>query len=53
MKRFNLWKAKLRSAKVELTIRNREANAAARAVIRVQKIIIEQERKIDDYLAKT
>jgi hypothetical protein len=53
MKRFDLWKAKLKMAKAELRIRGREANAAARAVIRVQTTITQLEKKIDDYLAKS
>ena len=52
MKRLDLWKAKLKTAKAELRIRGREANAAARAVIRVQTTITQLEKKIDDYLAK-
>jgi hypothetical protein len=52
MKRFDLWKAKLKMAKAELRIRGREANAAASAVIRVQTTITQLEKKIDNYLAK-
>ena len=52
MKRFDLWKAKLKVAKVELRIRDREANAAVRALLRVRGTITELERKIDNYLAK-
>jgi len=53
MKRVDLWKAQLKAARAELRIRSREANAAARTVARLTKIIIELERKIDDYLAKS
>jgi hypothetical protein len=52
MKRFDLWKAKLKVAKAELRIRDREANAAVRALMRVRATIIELEKKIDNYLAK-
>jgi hypothetical protein len=52
MKRFDLWKAKLKVAKAELRIRDREANAAVRALMRVRATIVELEKKIDNYLAK-
>ena len=52
MKRFDLWKAKLKVAKAELRIRDREANAAVRALMRVRATITELEKKIDNYLAK-
>ena len=53
MKRLDLWKSKLKVAKAELRIRGREANAAARAVIRVHTTIKHLEKKIDNYLAKS
>jgi len=53
MKRIDLWKAQLKAARAELRIRDREANAAVRTVVRLTNIIIELERKIDDYLAKS
>ena len=53
MKRIDLWKAQLKAALAELKIRDREANAAARTVTRLKKIINELERKIDNYMAKS
>ena len=41
MKRIDQWKAKLKVAKAELRIRDREANAAVRALMRVRGTIIE------------
>lgn len=52
MKRIDQWKAKLKVAKAELRIRDREANAAVRALMRVRGTIIELEKKIDNYMAK-
>jgi hypothetical protein len=52
MKRLDLWKAKLKVAHAERRIRDREANAAVRALMRVRATIIELERKIDNHLAK-
>jgi hypothetical protein len=52
MKRLDLWKAKLKAANAELRIRGREANAAARAVIRVHTTIKQLEKKIERHLAK-
>jgi hypothetical protein len=52
MKRIDQWKAKLKVANAELRIRGREANAAARAVIRVHTTIKQLEKKIDNYMAK-
>jgi len=52
MKRLDLWKAKLKVAEAELRIRGREANAAARAVIRVHTTIKQLEKKIERHLAK-
>lgn len=53
MKRVDLWKAQLKAARAELRIRDREANAAARTVTRLGKIIIELEKKIDNNMAKS
>ena len=52
MKRLDLWKAKLKAAKAELRIRDRDANAAMRALMRVRATITELENKIDRHLAK-
>ena len=52
MKRLDLWKAKLKTAKAELRIRDRNANAAFRALMRVKLTIDELERKIDKHVAK-
>jgi len=52
MKRLDLWKAKLKAANAELRIRGREANAAARAVIRVHTTVKQLEKKIERHLAK-
>jgi len=52
MKRIDLWKSKLKVAEAELRIRGREANAAARAVVRVHTTIKQLEKKIDNYVAK-
>jgi hypothetical protein len=46
MKRLDLWKAKLKAAKAELRIRDRDVNAAMRAVNRVLTTIEELENKI-------
>jgi hypothetical protein len=52
MKRIDQWKAKLKVAKAELRIRNREANAANRALMRVRATITELENKIERHLAQ-
>ena len=52
MKRLDLWKAKLKAAKAELRIRDRDVNAAMRAVNRVITTIEELENKIERHLAK-
>ena len=52
MKRLDLWKAKLKAAKAELRIRDRDVNAAMRAVNRVSTTIVELENKIERHLAK-
>ena len=52
MKRIDQWKAKLKVAKAELRIRNREANAAIRALMHVETTIKQLEKKIDNHMAK-
>ena len=52
MKRIDLWRAQLKAARAELRIRDRQANAATRTVVRLTKIIIQLESKIDNYMAK-
>jgi hypothetical protein len=53
MKRLNLWKAKLKAAKAELRIRERELNAAHRSHFRTKKLIITLEGKINAHMAKS
>jgi hypothetical protein len=53
MKRIDLWKAQLKAARAELRIRKRESNAAVRTTVRLTKIIIQLENKIDNYMAKS
>ena len=52
MKRIDQWKAKLKVAKAELRIRERNANAAIRALTHVRAAITELENKIERHLAK-
>jgi hypothetical protein len=52
MKRLDQWKAKLKVAKAELRIRERNANAAVRALMHVRTTITELENKIERHLAK-
>ena len=52
MKRIDLWKAKLKTAKAERRIRERDANAAIRALMRVRANIQQLEVKIERHLAK-
>ena len=52
MKRLDLWKAKLKTAKAELRIRERNFNAAARAYANCKKEIYELEKKIERHLAQ-
>lgn len=52
MKRLDLWKAKLKAAKAELRIRDRDANAAMRALMRVRATIQQLESKIERHLAQ-
>ena len=53
MRRIDLWRAQLKAARAELRIRDREANAAIRTVVRLTKTIIQLERKIDKHMAKS
>ena len=52
MKRIDQWKAKLKVAKAELRIRERNANAAIRALMHVRTAITELEGKINAYQTK-
>ena len=52
MKRIDQWKAKLKVAKAELRIRNRELNTTIRAYDKCRKEIILLENKIEKHLAK-
>jgi hypothetical protein len=51
MNRLELYKAQLKTAKAVLTQRRRTANAANRAVVRLEKSITLLEKKIEPYLA--
>lgn len=53
MKRIELWKAQLKAARSELRIRIREKNAATRTVDRLENIIKQLEKKIDEHMAKS
>ena len=53
MRRIDLWKAQLKAVRSELRIRDREANAAIRTVVRLMKTINQLERKIDKHMAKS
>lgn len=52
MKRLDLWKAKLKALEAEQRIRVRELQAATRTAMRIEKLIVNLERKIHDYMAK-
>lgn len=52
MKRIDLWKAKLKVAKAELRIRDRELNAARRAQVSITLTIYGLEKRIENYMAK-
>ena len=52
MKRIDLYKAKLKAAKVELTIRQRQANSVQRALFNVTNRINDLEQKINENLAQ-
>jgi hypothetical protein len=53
MKRLDLWKAKLKAAKAELRIRDRELNAAHRSYARTEKLTYQLEEKINAHMAKS
>jgi len=52
MKRLDLWKAKRKALVAEQRIRGRELQAATRTAMRIEKLIVNLERKIHDYMAK-
>lgn len=51
MNRLDLYKAQLKTAKAIMTQRLRNAAAAQRAVLRVEKTIKQLEKKIETYMA--
>lgn len=53
MKRYDFYRAKLKAARSELRHKQRQYNAAERSMARTIKVILELERKIDAYVAKT
>ena len=53
MKRIDMWRAKLKAARSEAKHKERQMNAAVRSYKRTDAEVIELERKIYDYLAKT
>lgn len=53
MKRLELWKAKLKASKAELSLHERHARAVQRALINTQYTIKQLEAKIENYLAKS
>ena len=53
MKRSDMWRAKLKAARSEAKHKERQMNAAVRSYKRTDAEVIELERKIYDYLAKT
>lgn len=53
MLRITLWKAKLKAAKAELKIREKDYNASGRIYVKTIKTINQLEEKINAYLAKT
>jgi hypothetical protein len=52
MKLVNLWKAKLKAAKIQHSIATRQLNAAQRSVDRLNFIICDLENKLERYMAK-
>lgn len=52
MKRLDLWKAKIKALKAAQKIKARELQAANRNVLRIGKMIVNIEKKVNDYLAK-
>jgi hypothetical protein len=53
MLRITLWKAKLKAAKAELKIREKDYNASGRIYVKTIKTINQLEEKINAYMAKT
>ena len=53
MKRIDQWKAKLRAARSEAKHKERQMNAAVRSYKRTDAEVVELERKIYDFMAKT
>ena len=53
MKRIDMWKAKLKAARSEAKHKERQMNSAIRSYLRTDGEVIELERKIYDYMAKT
>ena len=51
MTRIELWKAQLKVARIELKMREKEANAAQKSYLRIEALIKNLERKIDTHLA--
>ena len=52
MKLIDLWKAKLKAAKIQHGIAQRQLNAAQRSVDRLNLIIIDLENKLERHMAK-
>jgi hypothetical protein len=52
VKRIDLYKQKLKAAKAELPMRNRQYNAARRHLAKTYETIKQLEQKINVYLAK-
>lgn len=52
MKLVELWKTKLKAAKIQRNIAERQLNAAKRNVDRLNFVIYDLENKLDRYLAK-
>jgi|TARA_R110000868_G_scaffold10561_6_gene51445 hypothetical protein len=53
MKRIDQWKAKLKAARSEAKHKERQMNAAVRSFKRTDAEVVELERKIYDFMAKT
>jgi hypothetical protein len=52
MKLMDLWKAKLKAAKIQRGIAQRQLNAAQRSVDRLNFVICDLENKLERYMAK-
>jgi hypothetical protein len=53
MTRIELYKQRLKAARAELRMRQKQYNSAVRYLNKVLKTIHETEKKIDKYLAKS